>query len=92
MKRTAVAALAVAACLLLAGCGQEWDDAHGKGDAPVTGGRGDDTPAAVTNFPDGFGNVATKCVAGAPGRRAYVTTNTTAAPSHLIIEADPGCK
>jgi hypothetical protein len=61
----------------------------GRGDAPVSnGGRGDDSAAAVTNFPDGFANIATKCVAGAPGYRAFVTTRD-AAP---VVLPDPSCK
>jgi len=81
--------------LMLAGCSSSgpgsYDDKHGKGDAPVAGQKGDDSPASVTNMPDGFGNVATKCVAGAPGWRVFVTTNTGYAPSMMHIEADHSC-
>ncbi|WP_051951202.1 hypothetical protein [Actinacidiphila yeochonensis] len=69
----------------LSGCASE---KRGTADAPVANHRGDDTPANVTNFPDGYANVATKCVAGAPGFRAFVTTRE-AAP---VILADPACK
>lgn len=63
--------------------------AKGMGDAPVSnGGHGDDSPAAITNFPDHFANIATKCVAGAPGYRAFITTRD-AAP---VVLADPSCK
>jgi hypothetical protein len=78
------AALAIAA---LAGC-SDYNDKRGKGDAPVSGKRGDDTPAQVYNFPDGFGNIATKCVGY--GNRAYVTTNDSA-PSNVQIVKDSTC-
>jgi hypothetical protein len=61
----------------------------GMGDSPVSnGGKGDDSPAAVTNFPDHFANIATKCVAGAPGYRAFVTTRD--APP--VVLPDPRCR
>ncbi|MEU6851091.1 hypothetical protein ABZ901_14320 [Actinacidiphila alni] len=80
----AVASVAIAVSAL-SGCSS---DKRGKGDAPVANHRGDDSPANVTNFPDGFANIATKCVADAPGFRAFVTTRD-AAP---VIIADPACK
>jgi hypothetical protein len=87
-KATAGAALgAVLALTMLSGC-SEYDDKRGKGDAPVAGNSGDDAPAEVFNFPDGFGNVATKCVGH--GNRAYVTTNNNA-PSNLQIIKDASC-
>lgn len=76
---------AVVAVSALAGCSS---DKRGTGDSPVANHRGDDSPANITNFPDGFANIATKCVAGAPGYRAFVTTRE-AAP---VILADPTCK
>ncbi|MFD0428059.1 hypothetical protein ACFQ60_07385 [Streptomyces zhihengii] len=54
----------------------------------MRGGRGDDTPAQVFNMPDGFGNLATKCVGH--GYRAYVTTNATG-PSNVEIVPDRTC-
>ncbi|MGW5349866.1 hypothetical protein ACWERV_04990 [Streptomyces sp. NPDC004031] len=81
---TAVASIAVAVAALT-GCAS---DSRGTGDSPVADHRGEDSPANVTNFPDGFANIATKCVAGAPGFRAFVTTRE-AAP---IVLADPACK
>jgi len=83
--------LVVLLLVALAGCGQQYDDKHGKGDAPIAGNKGDDSPATVTNLPDGFGNVATKCVAGATGWRVFVTTNTSAAPSHMLVLSDKSC-
>lgn len=75
----------VIAVSALSGCSS---DKRGTGDAPVANHRGDDSPANITNFPDGFANIATKCVAGAPGYRAFVTTRD--APP--VILADPACK
>ncbi|MFJ9925574.1 hypothetical protein ACIRU5_06025 [Streptomyces misionensis] len=82
------AGLAVAVVALLAGCSQHYEDQRGKGDAPVQGKAGDNTPAEVYNFPDGFGNLATKCVGH--GYRAYVTTNANA-PSNVQIVEDKAC-
>jgi hypothetical protein len=73
---------------LLAGCSQGYNDERGKGDAPVRGRSGDNTPAEVFNMPDGFGNLATKCVGH--GFRAYVTTNATG-PSNVQIVEDKAC-
>ncbi|MEU0216483.1 hypothetical protein ABZ281_15720 [Streptomyces sp. NPDC006265] len=52
--------LVIAAIGLVAGCSQQYDDERGKGDAPVQGRSGDNTPAEVFNMPDGFGNLATE--------------------------------
>lgn len=71
----------------LTGC-SKYNDERGKGDAPVAGKRGDDSPANVTNFPDHFANIATKCAAGAPGYRIFVTTRE--APP--VVLPDPNCK
>ncbi|WP_333769470.1 hypothetical protein [Streptomyces sp. IBSBF 2435] len=76
---------AVIVVAALAGCSS---DKRGTGDSPVANHRGDDSPANVTNFPDHFANIATKCVAGAPGFRAFVTTRE-AAP---VVLPDPACK
>lgn len=85
MNKRALSGGLVAAVLLLSlsACSK------GMGDSPVSnGGHGDDSPASVTNFPDHFANIATKCVAGAPGYRAFVTTRN-AAP---VILPDASCK
>lgn len=82
------AALALTAGSLLVGCSQEYDDKRGMGDAPVQGRKGDDSPAEVYNMPNGFGNLATKCVGH--GFRAYVTTNADA-PSNVQIVEDKSC-
>ncbi|WP_406300566.1 hypothetical protein OG948_40545 (plasmid) [Embleya sp. NBC_00888] len=82
-----VVPFAVVGVLLLSGCAEE-DDKRGTGDAPVANQRGDDTPAQVFNMPDGFGNLATKCVGH--GFRAYVTTNASG-PSNVQIVPDGTC-
>lgn len=63
------------------------NQSHGKGDSPIAGNGGDDSPATVTNFPDSFGNVATKCLSGAPG--FAVASNTS---GRFQVFADKGCK
>ncbi|MEU3522296.1 hypothetical protein AB0E62_00205 [Streptomyces sp. NPDC038707] len=92
MKKTILGGL-VAALLLFGsvGCSQ-YNDERGKGDAPVANRSGEDSPKAVTNNPDGFGNVATGCVAGAPGFRYFVTTNTGGHPSSLVVQQDESCR
>lgn len=89
---TAIVGLMTATALALvalSGCSNEYNDQRGKGDAPVSGRHGENTPAEVYNFPDGFGNVATKCVGH--GYRAYVTTNDTA-PANIELVKDDACK
>jgi hypothetical protein len=70
-----VATAAAAVVLLTAGAvACDPNDHRGKGDAPVYQRKGDDSPAYVTNEPDGFQNVAAKCLYGFPGEA--VSTNT----------------
>lgn len=73
-------------------CGQSHDNSRGKGDAGVINGYGqrlgNDTPKLVTNFPDGFANIATGCVA--PGFRAFVTT-ATGSTGKFVVVADAKC-
>ncbi|WP_439678476.1 hypothetical protein [Embleya sp. MST-111070] len=81
----------------VAGCSQEYYDERGKADAPVFGDRGEDSPAEVFDFPDGFGNLATKCVG--PGKRAYTTTKGSVSidedvviiPANAVLVDDPTC-
>lgn len=83
--------LAAVAALTLTACGQEHDDYRGKGDAPVAGHHGEDSPANVTNFPDGYSNIATKCVDGAPGWRVIITTHADHAPPAMAVVQDASC-
>lgn len=90
--------LLTAALLLLAGtavgCSSD-DDDKGLGDAPVatntSSGKkgGDDSPAIVTNMPDSFGNVSTKCVAGRPPWAIIEGTNTDYTGSNFVVVQDP---
>lgn len=93
INRRAVAAVATTVLALgaLTACG-EYNDERGKGDAPVAGREGEDSPKHVTNNPDGFGNVVTGCVNGAPGFRYFATTNTDKASSDLEIMKDEACR
>jgi hypothetical protein len=88
LRTTTGLVLAATALVALSGCSQNYDDERGKGDAPVQGKQGDNSAAEVFNFPDGFGNIATKCVGH--GNRAYVTTNATG-PSNVQIVTDSTC-
>lgn len=85
--RHLVAAAAVALAAGLAGCSQ-YNEARGVGDAPV--GKRNDQPADVTNFPDGFGNVATKCSV-VPGKRIWMATHGGAART-FTVESDESCR
>ncbi|MFI9510332.1 hypothetical protein [Nocardia sp. NPDC052566] len=91
---------AVVGCVLLlsvVGCSRQYYEERGKADAPVRGQAGENTAAEVYNFPDGFGNLATKCVG--KGQRVYGTTKwvyqddkrVVIVPSNAVIVADPGC-
>ncbi|MFI7505051.1 hypothetical protein ACIBVL_42580 [Streptomyces sp. NPDC049687] len=93
------AGLVAVLVLALGGCSQKYYDERGKADAPVAGRAGEDSPAEVYNFPDGFGNLATKCVG--EGRRGYATTKFVQAededdvviiPANAVIVDDPDCK
>jgi hypothetical protein len=80
---------------LLSGCGvfsQEHEDKRGKGDSPVAGAKGDDTPANCTNMPNDFGNVCTKCIKGYAPWAVVVTTHTDyAPPSMTVFQAPEKC-
>lgn len=84
MRRRIQAAM-VAASLLASGC-DGYREARGKGDAPV--GASNDQPAEVINFPNGFGNVATKC--DGHGHRLFVVTHIKTDPAVTVID-DPTC-
>ncbi|MEV2223737.1 hypothetical protein AB0E01_28205 [Nocardia vinacea] len=92
--------IAVAACLLLVltvGCSRRHYEERGKADSPVSGRHGENSAAEVYNFPDGFGNVATKCVG--KGKRGYTTTRSVQGdgkdiwiiPANAVIVDDPEC-
>lgn len=86
--------IAAVAAILLAATGCNDDDSKGMGDAPVataTSGKkgGDDSPATITNMPDHYGNIATKCVAGRKPWAVVEGTNTDYAPSNFVLVQDP---
>ena len=81
-KRAAVAVALTAAVLMSGTACSKYNDERVKGDAPVAGRAGDDSPAYVTNMPDDFGNIAAKCLVGFPGMATITNTKkrTTAFP------------
>ena len=81
MRRTALAA---AVTIALVGC-SGFNDDRGKGDAPIANKGGDDSGAYLVNFPDGFSNVAHKCLGG----NGIYTTTRDAAP--VVVPDDPEC-
>jgi hypothetical protein len=85
MKKTLTIAATVIA---LAGC-NSYNNARGKGDAPV--GAVSDSPWNIENAPDGFGNVATKCSSHVKGVRLWIVThgNTDVQP---VITLDESCR
>jgi len=94
-----LAVTVLGAVLLLGGCSRQHYEERGKADAPVSGRAGEDSPAEVYNFPDGFGNLATKCVG--EGKRGYATTkfvkvedkdDVKILPAHAVIVDDPSCR
>jgi len=79
-----LAAIATVAVLAV-GC-SGYNNARGKGDAPVAG--SDDSPAQIINMPDGFPNVATKC--DGHGHRIFVSTHDKT-DSQPTVVTDPSC-
>lgn len=85
------------AVLLLTGCNAfDGDDSKGMGDAPVatssTGHRGgDDSAATITNMPDNYGNVATKCVAEARPWRIIEGTNFSTNSNFVVVQDPDQC-
>ncbi|MFF0567528.1 hypothetical protein [Streptomyces sp. NPDC004041] len=91
------ALVAFALALLLSACYAHVEGEPGEADPLVRGGAGENTPAEVFNMPDGFGNLATKCVE--VGKRAYVTTRwvrhedpPVIVPANTVVVDDPTCQ
>lgn len=80
-----VGVIGVLGLLGLAGCSDDADE-RGRGDAPIEGRRGDDSPANVINMPDEYSNVAFKCW-GPNG--IYVTTRDVAP---VVVPGDAQCE
>lgn len=91
MKKVIIALLAVVA-LTACGIEEQVKSDRGRGDAPRPkksdiDGRPADT---ITEMPDGFGGVASKCAGD--GWRAFVTTRAKGYGSALAVVADPDCE
>lgn len=91
MKKILTSALMIVALVATGTACSEYNDERGKGDAPVANQKGDDSPKSVTNNPDGFANVVTGCLSGAPGWRYATTTHGSSAAPGLVVVADPAC-
>jgi len=83
MKKIAGGLMAALLLFGVVGC-SSYNDHRGKGDAPVAGRHGDDSPADVVNMPDSFPNISTKCLKGRAPWAAAVTTDRI-----LILFQDP---
>ena len=80
------AVVAVFACgIAVSGC-SGFNEARGRGDAPVA--SRDDEPKEVINFPDSFSNVAHAC--DGHGHRVYVTTRTDGSRA-MFVTPDESC-
>ncbi len=90
MKRLIMSATALAAAtVFLTGCAG-WNNAQGRGDAPV--GKIDSGTAEIMNYPDTYGNVAHKC--DGHGHRVYTNTHGTngeTTSSFIVVVTDPSC-
>lgn len=78
MKRLLIAALAVVSLGACANATEEFND------APV--GHKNDDPADIYSMPDGFSNVATKCI---EGNRVFSTRNEAGI---AVAPNDPTCQ
>lgn len=79
-----IAAAVMTAALALSACARS---SNGTIDAPP--GQQDNSPAQIINQPDGWRNVATKCIPFQPGKRIYEVRGTYTVP---VIVDDPACK
>lgn len=78
---------AVAAVLVLAGCGAKANEPFK--DAPRSG-TSNTTPADTITMPDGFSNLATKCD---HGNRIYVAFHGDGTGAAItVVPADPTCR
>lgn len=84
MRRLALAAAALA--LVASSACSSFNDARGRGDAPV--GNRDEQPRDVVFFPDGYSNIAHAC--DGHGHRIFVTTQNGNG-KFLVVLADPTC-
>lgn len=92
MKRTAtIAAGAVLLAIALTGCGKpsSWFDKATEPYQDAKIGTKDKTAAKVIEMPDGFSNLATKCVGGV---RYTVSYKGDANRTAIATVLDPACK
>lgn len=88
MRKTIVLGVgAVALMASLTACGGDKAKEHHK-DAPRTGAI-NTTPATVVEMPDGFSNLATKCIS--PGIRGTVVFHNNAPYGAVSTVNDPTC-
>lgn len=90
MKR-ALATAGVLAAVLLGTAGCDWSDKVTEPfkDSPRSS-RADESPADVITMPDGFSNLATKCV---DGNRYTVAYHGDAPYASInVVPADPTCR
>lgn len=91
MKKTILGGLTAALLLSGAvGCSQ-YNDERGKGDAPVAGRKGEDSPAFCTNMPDDFGNVCGKCVYGFAPWAVVATSHYQTSSNIVLFQAPEKC-
>jgi hypothetical protein len=74
--------------VVLAGCGDA--SREDAGDTPR--GAVDRSQPRVTAFNNHYPNVETKCAAGAPGWRLFVSTRDSARGNNVIVVRDGACK
>jgi hypothetical protein len=91
MKRAIKGGLLAAFLLFGATACSEYNDERGKGDAPVAGKQGEDSPAFCTNMPDDFGNVCGKCVYGFAPWAVVVTSHYYTSSNIVLFQAPEKC-
>ncbi len=90
MRKYLLVAVALMLILAFAGCTRVAHPERGTGDAPVDMSKRDSSAPYIYEFPNLFGNIASKC--DHFGHRLYVTTNRDNFPSNVVVITDPTCK
>jgi predicted small secreted protein len=88
-RKIAVALSVLAVAVSLTAC-SGWNDANGRGDAPV--GEVNHGTAEIMNYPDTYGNVAHKC--DGHGHRVFTNTHGSdgeTTSSFIVVIDDPTC-
>lgn len=89
MKKIALAIVASGLALSLSGCGSNSKTFESWKDAPVSGRN--EKPASLITFPDGYGNVATKCDNGNRVYSSFVGSDGSAGRALAVVPNDPSC-